>query len=171
MLLDVILNLHSMPNQFYYNSYRFETTNPDNLTVELHNKMMKMIFEQCLCCLLHHPEVWMTFAKFQQLVSGVNDARNVYKEAIEVIPDVVSLRLALAELEESLGNKVASKVVLKTALEKIPCAFTFAALQKFVRRTEGITAARKLFSDTLPVRQDTSRELLGLEVSMLHITL
>ena len=132
--------------------------------MEFHNKMMKMIFEQCLCCLLHHPEIWMTYAKFQQVVSGANDARNVYKEAIDVIPEVVSLRLALAELEESLGNKVASKVVLKTALEKIPCAFTFSALQKFVRRTEGIIAARKLFSDTLPVRQDASRELLGLEV-------
>ena len=130
--------------------------------------MMRLVFEQCLCCLLHHSEVWMTFAKFQQQVGGTTDARSVYKEAIEIVPDVVSLRLALAELEESHGSKESSKAVLKMAYERIPCAFTFSALQRFIRRREGITAARKLFSDTLSIRRDPAKEALGLEVSLLH---
>ena len=106
----------------------------------------------------------MTYAKFQQETGGTEDARSVYKGAIEIIPDVVSLRLALAELEESHGSKEASKYVLNSAFSRIPSAFTFSALQRFVRRTEGMSAARKLFSDTLPVRRDPSQETLGLEV-------
>ena len=127
--------------------------------------MMKSVFEQCLCCLLHHSEVWMSFARFTLQVSGgYIEARTLYREAIEIIPDVVSLRLALAELEESQGSKESSKIVLKTAFEKIPCAYTFSALQRFIRRKDGITAARKLYSDTLSVRRDPTKESLGLEV-------
>jgi hypothetical protein len=144
-------------------------TNPDNLSTEQHDLLMKLVFEQSLCCLLHHPEIWMTYAKFQQQAAGANEARNVYREAIEIIPDVVALRLALAELEEAEGSRDASRSVLRTAFEKIPCAFTFAALQRFMRRTEGMTAARKLFGTTLPTRMDPSKEALGLEVRILEI--
>ena len=139
-------------------------TNPDNLSSEQHDSLMMLIFEQSLCCLLHHPEVWMTYAKFRQQTSGANEARVVYREAIEIIPDVVALRLALAELEEGEGSREASRNILRAAFEKIPCAFTFSALQRFVRRTEGMSAARKLFSTTLPTRMDPSKEALGLEV-------
>ena len=106
----------------------------------------------------------MTYAKFRQTIDGIVEARNVYAEAINIIPDVVSLRLALAELEESNGNTESSKIVLRTAFERIPCAFTFSALQRFIRRRDGVTAGRKLFSDTLAVRKDPTKEALGLEV-------
>ena len=131
--------------------------------------MMKFIFGQCLCCLLHHTEVWMTYAKFRQTTDGIVDARNIYMEAIEIIPDVVSLRLALAELEESNGNDESSKIVLKIAYERIPCAFTFSALQRFIRRRDGVTAARKLFSDTLAIRKNPTKEALGLEVMSVYL--
>ena len=131
--------------------------------------MMKFIFGQCLCCLLHHTEVWMTYAKFRQTTDGIVDARNIYVEAIEIIPDVVSLRLALAELEESNGNDESSKIVLKIAYERIPCAFTFSALQRFIRRRDGVTAARKLFSDTLAIRKNPTKEALGLEVMSVYL--
>jgi hypothetical protein len=50
---------------------RYEMTNPDNLNTDQHNTMMKLVFEQCLCCMLHHPEIWMTYARFQQQLGGV----------------------------------------------------------------------------------------------------
>ena len=149
-------------NNFQY--FRYEITNPDNLGTDQHNSLMNFVFEQCLCSLMHHTEVWMTYAKFRQTIDGIVEARNVYSEAINIIPDVVSLRLALAELEECNGNTESTKIVLRTAFERIPCAFTFSALQRFIRRREGVTAGRKLFSDTLAVRKDPSKEALGLEV-------
>lgn len=150
---------------------RYEMTNPDNLNTDQHNTMMKLVFEQCLCCMLHHPEVWMTYARFQQQLGGVTEARRVYREAIETVPEVVSLRLALAELEECQGSKDMSRMILKTAFDKIPCGFSFSALQRYIRRRDGISGARKLFSDTIVIRKDPLREALGLEICISHAQL
>lgn len=150
---------------------RYEMTNPDNLSKEPHHALMRLVYEQCLCCLLHHPEVWMSYARLQLDAGGATDARTVYRQAIEVVPDVVALRVALAELEEAQGNQDAAKGILKGAFDKLPCAFTFATYQRFVRRKEGISAARKVFSETLTLRRDLSNEALGLELCMAHAQL
>ena len=150
---------------------RYEMTNPDNLSTEQHQAFMKMIYEQCLCCMLFHPEVWMGYARLQQEAGGSVEGKQVYREAIEIVPDVVTLRVALAELEEAEGNKDVAKAVLKAAFEKLPSAFTFAALQRFVRRKEGMTAARKVFSETLPLRRDPTHEALSLDLYMAHTQL
>ena len=150
---------------------RYEMTNPDNLSTEQHQAFMKMIYEQCLCCMLFHPEVWMGYARLQQEAGGSVEGKQVYREAIEIVPDVVTLRVALAELEEAEGNKDVAKAVLKAAFEKLPSAFTFAALQRFVRRKEGMTAARKVFSETLPLRRDPAHEALSLDLYMAHTQL
>jgi hypothetical protein len=67
---------------------------------------------------------------------------------------VALLRLAYAELEEKLGNLDLANDILRGCFQAIPAGFTFSVLQRFVRRREGVTAARKLFSETLPLRQD-----------------
>ena len=150
---------------------RYEMTNPDNLSTEQHQAFMKMIYEQCLCCLLFHPEVWMGYARLQQESEGAAIARQVYQEAIEIVPDIVALRVALAELEEAEGNNDAAKAALKAAFDKLPSAFTFATLQRFVRRKETIAAARKIFTDTLLLRRDPANETLGLELCLAHAQL
>ena len=150
---------------------RYEMTNPDNLSTEQHQAFMKLIYEQCLCCMLHHPEVWMGYARLQQEAGGATVARQVYQEAIETVPDIVALRVALAELEEAEGNNDAAKAALKAAFDKLPSAFTFATLQRFVRRKESIAAARKVFTDTLLLRRDPANETLGLELCLAHAQL
>ena len=139
-------------------------SNPDNLSPQVHIHMMQLVFEQCLCSFLRHPEVWLSYGQYQLQNVGVPEARAVYREAIDVIPDVIALRIALAELEECNGNKDAAKLTLRQAFERIPTAFTFAAYQRFVRRCEGISAARKVFSETLPIRKDPANERLAIEV-------
>jgi len=44
---------------------RYEMTNPDNLAPAQHHAYMGMLYEQCLCCLAHHPEVWLSYARHQ----------------------------------------------------------------------------------------------------------
>ena len=150
--------------------------------------MVRMVFEQCLCCFRYNPEVWLSLAHFEReqglppTSSGgtqneneqekekqdkeeqsVVQARNVYLEAIDANPTVTLLRAALSELEEAAGNLETAKEVLRVTFEQTPCGFTFALLQRFIRRNLGIGAARRLFTETLLIR--TTNPKIGLEVS------
>jgi hypothetical protein len=140
-------------------------TNPDNLNSKHHAAMMKFVYGQCICAFFFNPEVWMSFAQYLLHSKGVSDARAVYREAIDAIPNIVSLRIALAELEEAHGSKDNARLTLRNAFEKLPSAFTFASLQRFVRRKDGTSAARKVFSETMPLRKNPTKESLGLEVN------
>lgn len=121
---------------------KFEMSNPENLAPDIYRNMMEMVFDQCLCCFLYHPEVWICLAKF---TAGYPEVSAVYKNAIDIIPNSAYLRIALAEHEE-INNKLNdAKETLKVAFEKLPSAVTFSVYQKFVRRHESIDAARKLF--------------------------
>lgn len=149
---------------------RFEMTNPDNLTDDAHKAYMRMIYDQCLCCLRLHAEVWMGLARFEaSQTSGVddsiNEARNVYREAIEIIPNVAFLHVSYAEFEEINNNIDTARDILKSFFDKMPSAFTFAVYQRFVRRHDGLLAARKLFNDTLPQRLDNN---FGFEIYLVH---
>ena len=149
---------------------KFETTNPDNLTEDAHKSYMRMIYDQCLCCLRLHPEVWMGLARFEASQTtgvdvSVNEARNVYREAIDIIPNVAFLHIAYAEFEEINNNIDTAREILKLFFDKMPSAFTFAVYQRFIRRHDGLLAARKLFNDTLPQRLDNN---FGFEIYLVH---
>lgn len=133
---------------------RFELQNPDNLAPQNFKSNMKAIYEKCLSCHLFHPEIWLSIAKFELDFSGILEARTVYREAIDIIPKVALIRIAFAELEERQRNYDSTKEILKAAFNQVPSGLTFALYQRFIRRREGILAARKLFGDSLPLRQD-----------------
>jgi hypothetical protein len=73
--------------------------------------MIRMIFEQCLCCFCYHPEIWIAYSKFERYfgastgtelpsaISSTASARAVLNAAIEANPLTVGLRVALSELE------------------------------------------------------------------------
>lgn len=151
-------------------------SNPGRLSSELHVKNVRCLFEQALCCLRHHAEVWLAYSKFElgqsaadPMAGGLQDnvkfSKTVLSEGIECNPQLTLLRVALAELEESSGNISAARDALRAAFVDIPNAFTFSVLQKFIRRFDGKTAARKFFSETMSARLDG---LLNFEVGIIH---
>lgn len=107
----------------------YEMSGPDYLNPESFVPMVRMVYEQCLCCFRFNPEVWISAAHFEQdpsqrreSSSGLsaqagsapletaevheamqNSARAVLIEAIDANPGVTLLRCALAELEEGAG--------------------------------------------------------------------
>ena len=95
-------------------------------------------------------------------------ARTVYRNAIDTIPSIAYLRIALSELEESQKKVSDAKETLRLAFEKIPSGLTFAVYQRFLRRYEGMDEARKLFSETHFLRSDHT---LGMEVYISHAQL
>lgn len=146
---------------YHRNSYllissydRFELSNPDNLSANALNDMIRMIYEQCLSCFTRHPEVWISFANFEFEASGIMAARAIYREAVEMAPKSALLRLAHAEVEEKHGNYELAEELIRGAFINIPSGFTFSVLQRYIRRRDGKLPARKVFSDTLGLRQE-----------------
>lgn len=125
--------------------------------------MMVFVFDQALAAFRFHAEVWLSYAQYElgQQPPRVAEARAILKEAIDLIPNVSFLRIALAELEEVHGGADAARDLLRTSFEKLPSALTFSVYQRFIRRTDGMNAARKLFSETFSLRADKT---LGTEV-------
>lgn len=144
---------------------RFEMNNPDNLTPETHKSMMKMIYDQCLSCFMFHPEVWMSMALYEEKYGTLADVRAVYREAIETIRNIAFLRIALADLEELDGNLETARDVFRQAFEKVPCPLTFSLYQRFIRRHDGVNATRKLFSEALQQRADST---IGVGIYLAH---
>lgn len=142
---------------------RFERGNPDNLNSQLLYDMVRLVYDQCLCCFLYNPEVWLSLAKFVESHRGYAEARAIYQSAIQSNPSVALLRIALAELEERNGNVAVAEKELQECFEKVPSGLTFSVYQLFLRRQKGVAAARKAFSDTLELRQSNPK--LALEVS------
>ncbi|CAE7811955.1 RNA14, partial [Symbiodinium microadriaticum] len=138
--------------------------NPEFLTEEKHRGMMRMVFDKYVynfCCAVQ-------FKLALPSPDFTLQAREVLKDALDVNPQVPTLWFALAEFEELHDSLTAAVSVLRTAFEVVPCAFTFAALQRLVRRKDGKIAARKLFTETKNLRSDGT---LGYEVYVAHALL
>ena len=164
----------------YYIYIRYETTNPDNLSRENLRAMLHLAYRRCLCCFRFHPEVWLSFAQLEYNEFGsASEARAILLQAVDAMPEVAVLRIALAEFEERLGAEavqggsaaqglLSARNVLKTAFDTLPSAYTFSVFQRFVRRCEGLQAARRVFTDTWRLRQDRR---LGLDIFLAHAQL
>ena len=136
------------------NSY--ELGNPDYLNSESFKPMVRMVYQQCLCCFYHNPEVWLSFAKFEeQLGSTTADhsaVRSILLQAIDAIPDSAVLRSRLGELEEHLSNVNAAGEVYRKMFEHFCDGLSFTLYQRFLHRNIGVIAARRLFSETWELR-------------------
>jgi hypothetical protein len=144
---------------------KIELKNLYDLKEQQLKSMLDMVFDRFLCCFLFHPEAWIMYSKYRLLYYGIVEARNTMKEAVLIIPKVPCLWLAFSELEEKNGDVDSAVDILRTNFEQNPSAFTFMLLQKLIRRKDGKIAARKLFSDTIILRNDG---ILGLEAYVAH---
>lgn len=148
---------------------RFENGNPDNLAPAQLHSAVRLVYDQCLCCFRLHSEVWISLARLEMTQNyraqshSVIECRAVYWRAVACNPRSALLRLGLSELEEGPGDDpTAAETALREAFQQIPCGFTFALYQRFVRRIKGRLAARRLFSETAALRGGD--EKLSLEV-------
>jgi hypothetical protein len=125
--------------------------------------ILRMIFQQCLCCFYYHPEVWLSFSSFEKLHSkDLESARIVLQKAKEVIPACNLLQISYAEINEEMSNISETRKTLQDLFETEKTAFTFTLFQRFLMRHFGIATARILFSSTHSLR--TSNPELALEV-------
>lgn len=152
-----------------------------------HNNIT-MLYEQCLNFFRLHPEVWLAYGSYALSTGDVYSAENapaanaatglsadagselasareVYTRSLEAIPTSSLLRLAYAEAEEVNGSMTAATRQYKEAFTKLPSAATFSAYQRHLRRTVGMLAARRLFTEAIHERNDKKH---GFHIYMSH---
>lgn len=135
----------------------FELTNPENLDDEGHQSHMIMIFDQSLCVLQHFAEIWLSYSDYLSKIKGADSAKTLLQEAVVILPQVASISIAIAELDEREGQIDAARTILNQLFTSQPSAFSFSVLQRFIRRVDGIDAARKLFESTHTARMNASK--------------
>lgn len=125
----------------------FEKGNPQRIDNASANKRIAFAFEQCLMYLYHYPDIWYDYAQWHAKSGSTDSAVKVFQRALKALPDSEMLKYAYAELEESHGTIQAAKKVYELLLGDGLNATALSHIQfiRFLRRTEGVEAARKYF--------------------------
>ncbi|KAG6513275.1 hypothetical protein ZIOFF_023588 [Zingiber officinale] len=99
--------------------------------------------------LYHYPDIWYDYATWHASSGSVDSAAKVFQRALKALPDSELLKYAYAELEESRGAIQSAKKIYESFLVSNSGATSLAQIQyiRFLRRSEGIEAARKYFLD------------------------
>ncbi|KAL1338561.1 hypothetical protein HN51_033182 [Arachis hypogaea] len=127
----------------------FEKGNPQRIDAASSNKRVIFTYEQCLMYMYHYPDVWYDYATWHAKGGSIDTAIKVFQRSLKALPDSEMLRYAYAELEESRGAIQAAKKIYESILGDGVNATSLAHIQfiRFLRRTEGVEAARKYFLD------------------------
>lgn len=129
----------------------FEKGNPQRIDSAFANRQVAFTYEQCLMYLYHYPDIWYDYATWQAKSGSIDAAIKIFNRALKALPDSEMLKYAYAELEESRGSVQAAKKVYESLLAVDANATALSHIQfiRFLRRTEGVDAARKYFMDSL----------------------
>ncbi|XP_057948438.1 cleavage stimulation factor subunit 77 isoform X2 [Malania oleifera] len=127
----------------------FEKENPQRIESVSSNKRIAFTYEQCLMYLYHYPDIWYDYATWHAKSGSIDAAIKVFQRAVKALPDSEMLRYAYAELEESRGAIQPAKKIYENLLGDGMNATALAHIQfiRFLRRNEGVEAARKYFLD------------------------
>ncbi|KAK4601618.1 hypothetical protein RGQ29_010967 [Quercus rubra] len=125
----------------------FEKGNPQRIDSASSNKRIIFTYEQCLMYLYHYPDIWYDYATWHAKTGSIDAAVKVFQRALKALPEM--LRYAYAELEESRGAIQSAKKIYESLLGDGVNTTALAHIQfiRFLRRTEGVEAARKYFLD------------------------
>ena len=127
---------------------------------------MEMLYLQALSALRFHGEIWLAYSEYLLSTKGPDAARELLCRAIEILPNLSALTLALVELEERFGTDRGIESATKSLFSRNPCAFSFALWQRTTARQSGTAGMRQCFASTLDLRKENQQ--LCYEVSMAH---
>ncbi|GLT96797.1 hypothetical protein SLE2022_143950 [Rubroshorea leprosula] len=127
----------------------FEKGNPQRIDAASSNKRIIFTYEQCLMYLYHYPDMWYDYATWHAKSGSTEAAIKVFQRAVKALPDSDMLKYAYAELEESHGAIQSAKKLYESLLGDGVNTTALAHIQfiRFLRRNEGVEAARKYFLD------------------------
>ncbi|KAI6188328.1 Suf domain-containing protein [Aphelenchoides besseyi] len=135
----------------------WEKSNPLNI-----DEYIVYAYDQALLCLGYLPDIWYEAALFQQQAAKLLTERGDVKQAGVVSDEIVALYekaitglmrdsqiiyFAYADYEEERRNFDKAKSIYNRLLERetVNPTLPYVQLMKFIRRTEGVKAARLIF--------------------------
>ncbi|VAH72485.1 unnamed protein product [Triticum turgidum subsp. durum] len=109
--------------------------------------VLPLLMSKCLMYLYHHPDVWYDYATWHAKNGSTDSAIKIFQRAVKALPGSEVLKYAFAELEESVGAIQPAKTIYESLIAENASMSSLAHIQfiRFLRRTEGIEAARKYF--------------------------
>ncbi|GAB2272686.1 Cleavage stimulation factor subunit 77 [Dionaea muscipula] len=127
----------------------FEKGNPQRIENTSSNKRIIFAYEQCLMYLYHYPDIWYDYATWHAKSGTADSAVKVFQRALKALPDSDMLKYAYAELEESRGSFQSARRIYESVLGDGVNVPALAHIQfiRFLRRTDGVEAARRYFMD------------------------
>ena len=150
--------------------YQYERDNQGESDDATYQARVVLAYEQSLSRLIHFPDVWLDYASWHAhgKGNGNESAVSVLNRGREALPVAVVLHFTAADLEESSGNVERARVIYEELISApvndisgaeaddteeskdgnlSPELKTLAWIQymRFVRRCDGLMAARKLF--------------------------
>lgn len=125
----------------------FEKGNPQRIDSAFSSRRITFTYEQSLMYLYHYPDVWYDYATWHAKSGSLDSAVKVFQRALKALPDSDLLKYAYAELEESCGSIQPARKVYESLVSSSDTATSLAHIQyiRFLRRNEGVEAARKYF--------------------------
>ena len=129
----------------------FERSNPLKLEKESLGVRVELVYNQCLLCLYHFPEIWYEYATWHASTGDKERASEVFKRAIEALPSCTILSFAAADFEAAQdkieeAKKIYEDLLVRVAdLEPQTQGQVWIQYMRFLRRTEGASSSRKLF--------------------------
>ncbi|XP_031371970.1 cleavage stimulation factor subunit 77 isoform X2 [Punica granatum] len=151
--MEYIAFLKSLPEEMQWMAWKrllaFEKGNPQRIDAASANKRIEFTYEQCLMYLYHYPDIWYDYATWHAKSGSTDAAIKVFQRALKALPESELLRYAYLELEESRGATPEAKQVYESLFTDGTRNTSLAQIQyiRFLRRTEGVEAARKYFLD------------------------
>ena len=129
----------------------FERSNPLKLEKDPLSVRVELVYNQCLLCLHHYPEIWYEYAIWHDDNGRQSSASTVFKDACAALPTCTILSFAAADFEASQENMKEAKAIYENLLsrasdlEQDTQGQIWIQYMRFLRRIEGPSSSRKLF--------------------------
>ncbi|KAK2962355.1 putative Cleavage stimulation factor subunit 3 [Blattamonas nauphoetae] len=143
----------------------YEESNPLDLDPVTLRDRVSHVYRQALQPLYFFPELWISFAHYYTHIGLIDDADLIYREAEAALPSSPLVSYSRAEFLEHFGYTAQAQQVYLDLIERLKDSYSatkakrvqvlerlnnvFITFQKFLRRTEGIGAARAWLVDCI----------------------
>ncbi|CAN0184375.1 unnamed protein product [Ascophyllum nodosum] len=131
----------------------YEKSNPELIDEDGLRARVRHSYAQCLSHFRHFAEFWYDLAEYEVSLGENDRAAEVYRQAVQVIPESDLLRVAQADLEERRGRIEEADRRWKAFLRDRCSTTGHIMYQRFVRRHKGKDAARRAFGATRALRR------------------
>mmetsp|Transcript_5450 Transcript_5450/g.7210 ORF Transcript_5450/g.7210 Transcript_5450/m.7210 type:complete len:693 (+) Transcript_5450:163-2241(+) len=133
----------------------YELSNPEKVSASLLKKRVRFVYTQALSVLQFYPEIWYDFSMFEASGNDPMSAEAVFDRALSTLPYCMLLSFAACDTYERHGNFNKARNIYEGLLKTVAkdespnkgerLTSVYVQYQRFLRRVDGINAARQLF--------------------------